>query len=586
MSREGDSRYSRRQDDPVSPLVVLLSVIVLLVIVVIAGYVMWPCSDRPGSFKQCQIDRFQLQRAVEDACRREGQLTTFDYEPIRIASRYAGSRRELSTRIQSSQDLLSRLPSHGRSVGSLRRRMPEQIECGCVANELIPLGAGRFSGINGPLSADAEQAIYRLLEVERRPLSLRGLLQFVPLQDANRIQQAIILPPPGGCNVPPPDQGGTYPARPWFVRWDMCGFEDDDQRHPQAAVYVDPRRDFFECLSRENAARLYAEGARYWLLLGDAELARTDIQCIWDSEYDGLCPGGFRDGYTYQRHGEYEPVPTALELAMQNWRRASDWGRHFGAQASLMAQRRLQAHTVQCQSSPDGSSLRRISRFGPDGVGEVIRLSLRQRALTSLGYHSGPIDGYYGPETREAVRGFQRELGFDETGALTPRQTTLLICHAAQTAREASVQNTLGIMYATGLGVEQNTDLALEWLETAARRNDKDAYFNLAIIYGTGAVLGSYRLCGIIENFERAESYLAEAARLGHPVARRWRSSPEYNRLPSPRARWETIAERIRSAAIEGGGEFYLEWEDRHVRLPDIDLLPPGCLAAERFQGR
>lgn len=91
----------------------------------------------------------------------------------------------------------------------------------------------------------------------------------------------------------------------------------------------------------------------------------------------------------------------------------------------------------------------------------MIRLALRQRALTALGYHSGPVDGYYGPETREAVRGFQRELGFDETGALTPRQTTLLICHAAQTARETSVQNTLGIMYATGLGVEQNTDWLL-----------------------------------------------------------------------------------------------------------------------------
>ncbi|MFC4726385.1 peptidoglycan-binding protein [Glycocaulis abyssi] len=588
MSREGDSRYSRRQDDPVSPMVVLLSVVVLLVIVVIAGYVMWPCSDRPGSFKQCQIDRFLLGTAVEDACRREGQFTqfgdlqhsAFSADPIQIPSRYAGSHNRFASHRTPGPEVLGRLPSYGRSVGSLRQRERATINCACVRDQLISLG-GR-----GGLSPEAELIIYRLLEVERRPLSLTNLMQFLPPRDTARVQQAIYNPSPGGCREPVTPLGGTYPPRPWYVRWDMCGFEDGDPHRPRAALYVDVSRDYYECMSRENAARLYAEGARYWLLLGDAELARTDIQCVWDSEYDGFCPGGFRDGYTYLRHNDYEPVQTALDLAMQNWRRASDWGRHFGAQASLMAQRRLQAHTVQCQSSPDGSSLRRISRFGPDGVGEVIRLSLRQRALTSLGYHSGPVDGYYGPETREAVRGFQRELGFDETGALTPRQTTLLICHAAQTAREASVQNTLGIMYATGLGVEQNTDLALEWLETAARRNDEDAYFNLAIIYGTGAVLGSYRLCGIIENFERAESYLAEAARLGHPVARRWRSSPEYNRLPSPRARWETIAERIRSAAIEGGGLFYLEWEDRHVRLPDIDLLPPGCLDAERFQGR
>ncbi|MGY6662765.1 MAG: tetratricopeptide repeat protein [Glycocaulis sp.] len=564
-------------------MVVLLSVIVLLVIILIAGYVMWPCSDRPGSFKPCQIDRFVFRTAITDACRREGELTTLDFDPIRISSRHQAVQRATSAFRSPQQNWLGRLPPFGSrpaGSGAQRRGQPLQINCQRVGERLVPLSSDRFSRVLGPLSDEAELILYRLLEVERRPLPLTGTYAFLPLLDSeriNRILQEEVIIAQG--------RGGTYPPRPWYMRWDLCGYDDNDGRRPRAALFIDPDRDLFECMSRENAARLYAEGARYWLLLGDAELARSDVQCVWDAEFDGFCPGGYRDGYTYLRHGSFEPAPTALDLAMQNWRRASDWGRIFGAQASLMAQRRLQAHTVQCQSSLDGSSLRRISRFGPDGIGEVIRLSLRQRALASLGYHSGAVDGYYGPETREAVRGFQRELGFDETGALTPRQTTLLICHAAQTAREASVQNTLGIMYATGLGVEQNTDLALEWLETAARRNDPDAYFNLAIIYGTGAVLGSYNLCGIIENFERAESYLAEAARLGHPVARRWRASPEYNRLPSPRARWQTISERIRSAAIEGGGFFYLEWEDRNVRLPDIDLLPPGCLEAERFQG-
>ncbi|WP_233352280.1 peptidoglycan-binding protein [Glycocaulis alkaliphilus] len=583
MSREGESRYSRRQDDPVSPMVVLLSVIVLLVIILIAGYVMWPCSDRPGSFKPCQIDRFLLRTAVADACLREGQSRYVDTAPIRVPSRYRDRRSQSSSFTAFGAATLDSLPPYTATAvsgRSLRQRQGENINCPGVTETLIPVGTDRFSAARGMLEYEAELVLYRLLVVERRPMSLRETYPFLPQRDAATIERVIRL------NIDDiRSRGGTYPPRPWYVRWDLCGYDDNDDRRPRAALFIDPERDSFECMSRENAARLYAEGARYWLLLGDAELARSDVQCVWDSEYDGFCPGGYRDGYTYLRHGSFEPAPTALDLAMQNWRRASDWGRVFGAQASLMAQRRLQAHTVQCQSSLDGSSLRRISRFGPDGIGEVIRLSLRQRALASLGYHSGAVDGYYGPETREAVRGFQRELGFDETGALTPRQTTLLICHSAQTAREASVQNTLGIMYATGLGVEQNTDLALEWLETAARRNDPDAYFNLAIIYGTGAVLGSYNLCGIIENFERAESYLAEAARLGHPVARRWRASPEYNRLPSPRARWQTISERIRSAAIEGGGFFYLEWEDRNVRLPDIDLLPPGCLEAERFQG-
>jgi len=583
MSREGDSRYERRYDSAVSPMVVLLSVIVLLVIIVIAGYVMWPCSDRPGSFKPCQIDRFLLRTAIADACLREGQNRYVDTTPIRVPSRYGDRRNGPVTFGSQATSALDRLPPVATTVlGARVRRGREdgEINCPAVTDSLIQVGTDRFSPGRGLLQYEAELVLYRLLVVERRPMSLRDAYAFLPQRDAATIERVIQLNTSYGSN-----RGGTYPPRPWYVRWDVCGYDENDQRQPRAALYVDPDRDFYECMSRENASRLYAEGARYWLLLGDAELARSDIQCVWDAEYDGFCPGGYRDGYTNLRHGGFEPVPTALDLAMQNWRRASDWGRVFGAQASLMAQRRLQAHTVQCQSSLDGSSLRRISRVGPDGIGEVIRLALRQRALNALGYYAGAVDGYYGPGTRDAVRGFQRELGFDETGALTPRQTTLLICHAAQTAREASVQNTLGIMYATGLGVEQNTDLAIEWLETAARRDDQDAYFNLSIIYGTGAVLGSYRMCGIVENFERAESYLAEAARLGHPLARRWRASGEYNRLPTPRARWETIAERIRAAAIEGGGLFYLEWEDRHVRLPDIDLLPPGCLEAERFEG-
>lgn len=583
MSRDSESRYDRRYGDPVSPIVILLSVIVLLVIILAVGYVMWPCSDRPGSFKPCQIDRFLLRTAVADACLREGQPSYINAAPIRVPSRYLGNGRASSSFSAPSPSALDRLPPRAATVvngRSLRRGEEGEVNCPAVTDALLSTGADRFAVARGLLQPEAELVLYRLLVVERRPMTLRDTYPFLPQRDAATIERVIQLNTIFGSA-----RGGTYPPRPWYVRWNLCGVDDDDPSRPRAAVFVDPDRDFFECMSRENAARLYAEGARYWLLLGDAELARSDIQCVWDSEYDGFCPGGYRDGYTYLRHGSFEPAPTALDLAMQNWRRASDWGRYFGAQASLMAQRRLQAHTVQCQSSIDGASLRRISRVGPDGIGEVIRLALRQRALTSLGYYAGPVDGYYGPETRDSVRGFQRELGFDETGALTPRQTTLLICHAAQTAREPSVQNTLGIMYATGLGVEQNTDLALEWLETAARRNDADAYFNLAIIYGTGAVLGSYRLCGIVENFERAESYLSEAARLGHPVARRWRSSGEYNRLPSPRARWETIADRIRNAAIEGGGFFYLEWEDRHVRLPDIEQLPPGCLEAERFEG-
>lgn len=327
------------------------------------------------------------------------------------------------------------------------------------------------------------------------------------------------------------------------------------------------------CMPREQAARLYNDGARYWLLRGDAELATVDLQRLTDRDYR-YDPGS----PDYRDRPYFEHDRGSMRRVMRFWNRSVDWGRPFGAQSALMAQRRLQAHMVQCESSP--VSLARVARRGPDQIGDVISLELRQAALASLGYYAGDIDGHYGPTTRDAVRGFQRELGYDETGTLTPRQTTLLICHAAQTAREPHLQNALGIMYATGLGVEYNPDLSLEWFETAARRDDPDAYFNLAIVFGTGAVLGSYRLCGIIENPERADAYLRDAARLGHNTAQRWRASREFNAQPNATDRWQLISTRLESAAISRGSLFYLDWRNR-IDLDRLESAPLQCLEAQ-----
>ncbi|XBQ15448.1 MAG: peptidoglycan-binding protein [Oceanicaulis sp.] len=338
------------------------------------------------------------------------------------------------------------------------------------------------------------------------------------------------------------------------------------------------------CMTREQAARLYNDGARYWLLRGDAELATVDLQRGTDWVDLPFAQQGDDaraiDDLDYDR-GFVRYDASSVRRAMRYWNYSIDWGRPFGAQSALMAQRRLQAHMVQCESSPDGESLSRISRRGPEELGDVISLKLRQAALAALGYYSAEVDGRYGPATRDAVRGFQRELGYDETGSLSPRQTTLLVCHAAQTARDPHLQNALGIMYATGLGVARNPDLSLEWFETAARRDDADAYFNLALVYGTGAVLGSYRLCGLIENPERADAYLRDAAALGHPVAMRWRDHREFWDHPTAESRWIAISNRLEEAAAEGSGAFYLEWRSQI----DVDRFSPtelACLEPER----
>jgi hypothetical protein len=43
-----------------------------------------------------------------------------------------------------------------------------------------------------------------------------------------------------------------------------------------------------------------------------------------------------------------------------------------------------------------------------------------QRQLTQLGYRPGPIDGRYGPRTRDAITWFQTKHGLTRTGTATP----------------------------------------------------------------------------------------------------------------------------------------------------------------------
>ena len=261
-----------------------------------------------------------------------------------------------------------------------------------------------------------------------------------------------------------------------------------------------------------------------------------------------------------------------------------------GAQAALIAQQRLQTAVLQLSCPTTPQSLNRIA-YGAgrsEDSGDIIQLLSRQRALSALGFYSGPVDGSYGPVTRRSVRDFQREMGFDQTGALTPPETVTLICHAALNARDADSQNLLGIMFATGLGVDQNIDSALEWLDTAADRGNGGANFNLALIYGTGTIQGSYRLCGLIESPERADSYLRRAADLGHERAIRLRR--EFATTGGDSAvRWAQISQALLSEAERSGDRFYIAWQqrvDEARRENGHELNRPGCYQAAMAGGQ
>ncbi|WP_203290749.1 peptidoglycan-binding protein [Maricaulis parjimensis] len=282
-------------------------------------------------------------------------------------------------------------------------------------------------------------------------------------------------------------------------------------------------------------------------------------------------------GDAYQAVGRIEDARDAWDQALLI---GSTTG---GSQSSLTAHRRLQAAILErsCPTTPQ--SLARIA-YGfseTEDDGDIIELEQRQRALSALGYYPGDVDGSYGPMTRRSVRDFQGDMGFDQTGALTPSETVTLMCHAALTARDTHAQNLLGIMFATGLGLEQNIDTALEWLESAAERGHGGANFNLALIYGTGTVQGSYRLCGIVESPERAESYLRQAAELGHPRAVALRQYA--GRRGTPAERWSRISEQLLTEAERTGDRFYLAWQrrvDEMRRANGAELNLPGCYQA------
>ena len=244
--------------------------------------------------------------------------------------------------------------------------------------------------------------------------------------------------------------------------------------------------------------------------------------------------------YWFNR-GEAEMAVGNTGLARAFFSEAIEMGRSCGAESAVLASRRLGALNLTCEYSPE--SLARISRNAYDeGVdGAIIDLRIRQRALEALGHYQGTIDGKYGPQTRRAVSEFQRELGFEETGDLSPLETVYLICSAADNARDRNAKNVLGLMYVTGLGVVQNTDTGLLWLKDAADSGDIDALYNLAIIYGSGTVLSSYRMCDVVESVERADAYLMEARDGGHPIATQLLLT--YGAL-RPADRWQAIKSR------------------------------------------
>ena len=245
----------------------------------------------------------------------------------------------------------------------------------------------------------------------------------------------------------------------------------------------------------------------------------------------------------YLKRGDADIAIDNLPRAKASFDLAISIGRPVGAESAALAATRLQYLNLTCDY--DEESLARIARDNEYNIlGGEIQMDQRQRALAALRHYTGPIDGKHSQEVRDGVRAFQTSLWFPETGVLTSEQVVLLVCGAAEIKQDVESMTLLGVMYATGLGVRQNTDQALQWLESAANVGSADASWNLALLFGTRTTESSSLVCDATQNPERADSYLQDARRAEHPAAiQAW----DRHKDETPAVRWNKISSELRT---------------------------------------
>lgn len=137
-------------------------------------------------------------------------------------------------------------------------------------------------------------------------------------------------------------------------------------------------------------------------------------------------------------------------------------------------------------------------------------LSFVQYGLIALGYPIPDPAGILDGPTRRAMRAYQAAIGAPQTGDLTPRQI-LDVVLAAAAIGDQHAETAAGIMTASGIGLEQDDQVARLWLSRAADQGNSYAQANLAVLYRDGR--------GGAKDLDKARSLLQAAAAQGLPEA-------------------------------------------------------------------
>ncbi|MGH6871226.1 MAG: tetratricopeptide repeat protein [Rhizomicrobium sp.] len=133
-----------------------------------------------------------------------------------------------------------------------------------------------------------------------------------------------------------------------------------------------------------------------------------------------------------------------------------------------------------------------------------------QQALWFLGWSSVPFARWaaaQGGSEYKAIARFQATMGDEPTGKFTPLEIVRVIQTAAIKG-DASSQNTLGVMYAKGIGVPLNYARAEHWFQKAADQRFGAALYHLGVLYKAGPP-------GVKQDLSKANDYMTASALAG-----------------------------------------------------------------------
>ncbi|HTQ13490.1 MAG TPA: tetratricopeptide repeat protein [Rhizomicrobium sp.] len=133
-----------------------------------------------------------------------------------------------------------------------------------------------------------------------------------------------------------------------------------------------------------------------------------------------------------------------------------------------------------------------------------------QQALWFLGWSSVPFARWaaaQGSVEYKAIARFQATMGDEPTGRFTPLEIVRVIQTAAIKG-DAESENTLGVMYAKGIGVPLNYVRAEHWFQKAADQRYGAALYHLGVLYKAGPP-------GIKQDLSKANDYMTASALAG-----------------------------------------------------------------------